>query len=64
MNDLDERIIEIEEKLGFSSNQIHNAMAIIFDKSYAETQIDKIEYSVLQDKNIQELCFEYIELIQ
>ena len=64
MDETNELINELEEKLGLTCDQIHNAMAIIFDSSYAETQKDKLEYLVLNDKRRQELCFEYIDIIQ
>jgi hypothetical protein len=64
MDETNELLIEIEERLGWTCEQIHNAMAIIFDSSYAETQTHKTEYLVLNDKRIQELCFEYIDIIQ
>lgn len=56
-----ERMIEIENQLGWSEDQIHDALAVLHDSAYAETKLaDKI-ISICFDSSIQKLCFEYIE---
>jgi hypothetical protein len=63
MNDdaKNERMLEIEKKLGWTDEQIHSALDMIHDSEYAEQNSDKEEYSVLFDSEIQNLCFEYMD---
>jgi hypothetical protein len=63
MNDdaKNERMLEIEKKLGWTDEQIHSALDMIHDSKYAEQNSDKEEYSVLFDSKIQNLCFEYMD---
>jgi hypothetical protein len=56
-----ERQLEIEKHLGWSENQIHDAMDILHDSTFAETKQDSELISITFDSSIQKLCFDYLE---
>jgi hypothetical protein len=56
-----EKMVKIEKSLSLTQDQIENALIMIFDKDYAETQKNTAEYKIMCDKNMQDMCFQYSE---
>lgn len=56
-----ERMISIEKTLGWTEQEIRDALAMLHDSNYAENNKDSESFKATYDKSIQALCFEYLD---
>jgi len=59
MNLKSRKMIRIETYLGWTQDEIMDAMQMLHDRSFAELHSDTPQHSVLWDTKIQEMCFKY-----